>query len=400
MRERALLIGLLLASIAAVGAHAAGMDCAPLGHIPGYQPLKDPPERYEYESADFSVAKGDETETVTVAGSYCRQDYTPKEGAEPMSDLEVLMNYQEQLTKLGATILSKDDANTVAKLVQNGQETWMHAESGGGETTVTVVNKHPPKQVLTAPSGKDYPLLGHMPNYVAGTPEKRHFDQLDFDVANGDEAKTVTVQGAKYRVSYSLREGAQPSSDLDILQNYRTALEVLGAQILFTDASNVDARLEKNGSPVWIKISSGGGETDLSVIEEKAFQASIQPPKADALKAALEKDGHIALHIHFDFGKATLRPDAQPILAQVEKLLRDNPALKLSVEGHTDDVGGQDVNLKLSQGRAAAVVGALVKSGIAEDRLRSAGHGADQPIADNATAEGRAKNRRVELVKI
>ncbi|MGH8539211.1 MAG: OmpA family protein, partial [Stenotrophobium sp.] len=101
----------------------------------------------------------------------------------------------------------------------------------------------------------------------------------------------------------------------------------------------------------------------------------------------------------FDFDKATLRPDAAPIVAQVVALLKDNPALKLSVEGNTDNVGGHDYNVKLSQQRAAAVVAELVKAGIAADRLKAAGNGPDKPIADNASSRGRAKNRRVELVK-
>ncbi len=207
------------------------------------------------------------------------------------------------------------------------------------------------------------------------------------------------VQGAKDVVTYTLRDGAKASSDLEILENYQMALQALGAQILQRDDSNVYARLEANDRPVWVHVDSGGGSYDVSVIEEKAFQASIEPPKADALKAALDKDGHVALYIHFDFAKATLRPDATPVLKEVEKLLQDNPALRLSVEGHTDNIGTQQANLALSQSRAAAVVAALVKSGISATRLRSSGHGADQPIAGNDTAEGRAKNRRVELVK-
>jgi outer membrane protein OmpA-like peptidoglycan-associated protein len=81
------------------------------------------------------------------------------------------------------------------------------------------------------------------------------------------------------------------------------------------------------------------------------------------------------------------------------KLLKENPGLKLAIEGHTDDVGAKPANEKLSRDRAAAVVDALAAAGIARDRLKSSGAGADKPVADNATSEGRAKNRRVELVK-
>jgi len=126
----------------------------------------------------------------------------------------------------------------------------------------------------------------------------------------------------------------------------------------------------------------------------------VEPPMAESLKAELDKYGRVALYINFDFNKATLRPDAKPIIAQVLKLLQDNPDLKLSIEGHTDNVGSHDYNVKLSQTRAAAVVSSLVAAHIAPGRLSSGGSGPDRPIADNDTEKGRAKNRRVELVKM
>jgi OOP family OmpA-OmpF porin len=113
---------------------------------------------------------------------------------------------------------------------------------------------------------------------------------------------------------------------------------------------------------------------------------------------ALDKTGRVALYVNFDFAKAALQPDAAPVIAQVVKLLQDNPALKLSIEGHTDNVGGDEYNKKLSSARAAAVA-AVAGQGIAKDRLTSRGFGAENPIADNGSGDGRAKNRRVELVK-
>ena len=127
--------------------------------------------------------------------------------------------------------------------------------------------------------------------------------------------------------------------------------------------------------------------------------ADIEAPTADSLKSELDKNGRAVLYINFDFNKATIRPDAKPIIAQVVKLLTDDPSLTLVINGHTDNVGQHDYNVKLSQTRAAAVVSALVAARIAPGRLSSGGFGPDQPIADNGTEKGRAKNRRVELVK-
>lgn len=106
------------------------------------------------------------------------------------------------------------------------------------------------------------------------------------------------------------------------------------------------------------------------------------------------------LYINFDFNKATIRPDGKPIVAQVLKLMKDNPDLKLAIHGYTDNIGSQSYNLALSQQRAAAVVDVLVGSGISRSGLSSDGFGSGQPIADNRTEKGRAKNRRVELVKM
>ncbi len=107
----------------------------------------------------------------------------------------------------------------------------------------------------------------------------------------------------------------------------------------------------------------------------------------------------IALYVNFDFNKATLKPDAQPVIAQLVELLKRNPGLKVSIEGHTDNIGLHDYNVKLSQDRAAAVVAAIKAAGIDGSLLSSAGFGPDKPVASNDQEDGRAKNRRVELVK-
>ncbi len=150
---------------------------------------------------------------------------------------------------------------------------------------------------------------------------------------------------------------------------------------------------------VWIQITSVYAGVTVDVIEEKPFQLSIEPPQVDELKAALDKEGHVALYINFDFNKATLKPDAQPIIAQMVALLKANPDRKLSIEGNTDSIGTHDYKLKLSQERAATVAGTLKAQGVDGARLGSAGFGPDKPIAPTDTEVSRAKNRRVELVK-
>ena len=104
--------------------------------------------------------------------------------------------------------------------------------------------------------------------------------------------------------------------------------------------------------------------------------------------------------IYFDTGKATLKPESDAALAEIAKLLTADTALKLNVVGHTDNAGSLDANMKLSQARAEAVAKALTRRhGIAASRLKSFGVASLAPVASNDSEDGRAKNRRVELVK-
>ena len=107
----------------------------------------------------------------------------------------------------------------------------------------------------------------------------------------------------------------------------------------------------------------------------------------------------LALYINFDTGKATIKPDSDQTLDSAAAALKAAPNLKIEVAGHTDNVGSSQANEKLSDERAKAVMAALVKRGITANRLTAKGYGQSSPVADNRTEEGRAKNRRVELVK-
>ena len=102
--------------------------------------------------------------------------------------------------------------------------------------------------------------------------------------------------------------------------------------------------------------------------------------------------------IYFDFNSATIKPDSEAVLRQISDILHKNPDWKLSVAGHTDNIGDASTNQGLSERRAAAVKNALVNEyKIAADRLTTRGYGASRPIESNSTVEGRARNRRVEL---
>ena len=99
----------------------------------------------------------------------------------------------------------------------------------------------------------------------------------------------------------------------------------------------------------------------------------------------------------FDFNKSTLQPASDPVLQQINSLLTKDATLKLEIQGHTDNVGGDAYNQTLSEARGRAVVAWLTQHGVAAGRLTAKGYGKTEPIADNSTDEGRAKNRRVEI---
>ncbi len=139
----------------------------------------------------------------------------------------------------------------------------------------------------------------------------------------------------------------------------------------------------------------------LDILETGAREQKMVTVKAEEMAGKLSTAGNVALYgITFDFNKAEVKPESEPTLQEIAKLLKADPALKLLVVGHTDNVGSFASNTTLSQRRAEAVVAALVsRHGVDRNRLTPFGVSFACPVAPNTTDEGRAKNRRVELVK-
>jgi OmpA-OmpF porin, OOP family len=134
--------------------------------------------------------------------------------------------------------------------------------------------------------------------------------------------------------------------------------------------------------------------------EVSKFDIATASP--DEIAKALEKDGKVVISggVLFETDSAKLAPSAADLVRRISEVMKKNPNLKISVVGHTDSTGDYNYNIKLSERRAKAFVDALVKDGIAANRLTGVGVGPQSPVATNDTAEGRAQNRRVELVVI
>lgn len=139
--------------------------------------------------------------------------------------------------------------------------------------------------------------------------------------------------------------------------------------------------------------------TYIEIVEPKAMTTGQVTVDAKAMASGLLAEGHIALTgLYFDTGKTELKPESQAQLDAMLALLKTQPALKAYIVGHTDNVGSFEANEKLSQGRAQAVVAALVKAGVDAKRLQAKGVASLVPVAANVDDAGRARNRRVELV--
>ncbi len=160
--------------------------------------------------------------------------------------------------------------------------------------------------------------------------------------------------------------------------------------------NNTTKHLSINVSP-----HSGGDGVRVRIIEAEIKKMEQRMVDAAEMQKQITDSGHVALYgIYFDFDKATLKPESKPTLDEISSLLTSNPDLKLILVGHTDILGGYDYNMTLSKLRANAVVDSLIKNyNISSGRLMGAGVGYLSPAASNDTDEGRAKNRRVELIK-
>lgn len=247
--------------------------------------------------------------------------------------------------------------------------------------------------------GKDHPLLSRMPGYYLDTYDVKDFDSYDASAyLSGKDAKW---DGKLTKLSYTKKEGSKPVSMAQIARNYENAIVKLDGKILRSDGRVINAKIQKGGAVTYVQVSAfnDGRNYELVIVESKPMEQEVTAD-ASALNQSISSTGKVTVYgIYFDTGKSEIKPKSNPTLDEITKMLKQNPRLKLYVVGHTDDAGILESNLKLSSDRAAAVVKALTERGINSSRLKPAGAGPYCPVESNKTEEGKAKNRRVELVE-
>jgi OOP family OmpA-OmpF porin len=248
------------------------------------------------------------------------------------------------------------------------------------------------------PGAKDNPLLTRMQSMYIDGYRTNPFDKFSFKVGKG---KDTSVEGTFSEIRYKAEDGVVAPTPLAILRNHQQAIRQVGGTVLYEDARYTTLKVAKSGMETWVQVDTAWGRGYMLTIIEKGEMAQEVLADAAAMKGDLKATGHVALYgIYFDTGKSEVKPESRAALEEIAKLLGQDPALKLKVVGHTDMTGAMEANVTLSLARADAVVKALVSQhGIAAPRLKGYGAGPIAPVATNDTEEGRAKNRRVELVK-
>lgn len=246
----------------------------------------------------------------------------------------------------------------------------------------------------------------------------------DFPFWSG--ARFETIEGQVHQAQL-VAESGKSFSRLELLRNLQQALTSAGAvkifdgQIPSSAAENLPKAMQLSAleglgdiynSPsetwvirradktLWVHLLVGSNTGAWSIVEQKSLVATAGLLPAEQLAQKINADGRVAIPVNFDVDKTDILTSSTPQIDAVADLLRAQPGLRLSVEGHTDNSGAPAHNKTLSEGRARSVVAALTAKGVAADRLQARGFGNEKPVADNATEDGRAKNRRVELVRL
>jgi OmpA-OmpF porin, OOP family len=288
-----------------------------------------------------------------------------------------------------------DGATGVLRYTLNGKDSWLRIDITGPRVEmlmidvvpvpVTLALKSPGTKPETVdPQEGDFPYLAPIPG---STFQGGKADPDPFWISPQQGPSEMVAPGSLFRL-YGYTSGL---SNLMFLTVYKPALVQAGWDIL-NESSSADATLvahyTKSGRNIWADLHNDANGYTINVADLGALD----------LGAGLKTVCHVALYgVLFDFNKSTLQPVSDPVLQEVADVLSKDAALKVEIQGHTDNVGGDAYNQTLSETRARSVMDWLIKHGVSAGRLTAKGYGKTRPVADNGSDEGRAKNRRVEI---
>jgi outer membrane protein OmpA-like peptidoglycan-associated protein len=253
----------------------------------------------------------------------------------------------------------------------------------------------------------EHPVFKPMPGSTLReqSSKRQDYSTFKFRIKEGSAVRSVEKSGQFWELRYEFRDAAgkinSSISRAEVIGNYVSAVKEKGGEI-HSQGSNylVFSIPRQGGGTSWVKLTSNAGNYVLSVIDEEALDPVLSFG-AEELKLALDAEGRVAVYgINFAVNEAFLQLGAEEVIKEFVKLLQVYPDLKIEIQGHTDNTGSAEHNHQLSKRRADAVKQYMQLFGVDSSRMVSKGYGMTQPLADNGMEEGRAQNRRVELVKI
>lgn len=259
-----------------------------------------------------------------------------------------------------------------------------------------------------AKGSADHPMLSRYPNSHISEYEKG-YNAVDMLVggAPGTRPRKQSLEGQLTRIRYFHNDPNSQPSALQVIRNYQNAVRSIGGKVVYerlpkpNDGGETTLVAQFGGKEVWVRMrpeifSAPTQSYLLEILEREGMEQKVT---AARLLDELNKQGFTALYLNFETNSWQIRPADAATLDEVAAALKQTPGMKVSIEGHTDNVGTPESNRVLSERRAQSVLDALVQRGVDRARLSAAGFGQERPAADNRTEEGRAKNRRVELVR-
>ena len=244
----------------------------------------------------------------------------------------------------------------------------------------------PLKGVMTPIEGKVWKT------YVINEKSNKEDWSLPYFLKSYDDAITK-VGGVK------IFDGKVPQQELDRIKEDAKYFGEEGSIDYWNEPVKVYVIRRTNGDDIYIQLYGNTATGAIQILQKAPFEQTISILKSDEIKKALDATGKAVLHINFDTDKATLKPDGKTAVDEITKVLKTDSNLKLAINGYTDNSGNNAHNIQLSKDRATAVLNAITTSGIDKSRLSAEGFGSKNPIANNSSEEGKAQNRRVELVK-
>jgi len=371
-----------------------------------------------FDGYDFTVTVDKQNKTKRVEGTMHQSNYNwPRATA---TKTQVVHKLNSALKAAGFTF--DYDSGEYGDFTAHLGKTWIMEEvsGGGGYKQTIVIDKQLPQSIVAKPASdagdaatgqqtastsqpgdakgcKDSPLISRYTGSVITGCNDKAFDGYDFTITVDKQQKTKRVEGIMHQNTYNWPSNT--ASKIQVVHNLNNALKAAGYTFDYDSGEYGDFTVHMGKTWIMEEVSGGGWYRQTIVVEKGMVQEVVA--NAAALSGGLTGNGHVVVNgILFDTGKTDVKPESGPALQEVAKMLKANPKLKVYVVGHTDNVGALAANMDLSKRRAASVVSTLTtKYGVPAAQLDAIGDGPSAPVASNDSEDGRALNRRVELVK-